>query len=221
MSRIYDDQPLTNLPLINIEYSGKWNANDFMQGNGVIFEGVVQKRAHFAINDQQHKKEQYYILYVKISRAHRRKFDASGEEIEPNFSETKKVNTGYLNSSYKVQSKGETDRLGTDEARKLISPANLTQFSDRHGGSDLAALWLTETQATGTEFELGDTLRVKTQGDGPFVFSITKLDAVSTTVGNYAGGESVGASWTDKIMDIKSHAAASENQGADDNEWDD
>ena len=44
--------------------------------------------------------EQYYILYVKISRAHRRKFDASGEEIEPNFSETKKVNTGYLNSSY-------------------------------------------------------------------------------------------------------------------------
>ena len=42
----------------------------------------------------------YFIFHVKIARAHKRKFDSKGKEIEPNFSETKKVNTGYLNSSY-------------------------------------------------------------------------------------------------------------------------
>ena len=42
----------------------------------------------------------YYIFHLKVNRAHKRKFDGNGKEIEPNFSETKKVNTGYLNSSY-------------------------------------------------------------------------------------------------------------------------
>ena len=42
----------------------------------------------------------YYVFYLKILRAHRRQFTESGQEIEPNFSETKKVSTGYLNSSY-------------------------------------------------------------------------------------------------------------------------
>lgn len=42
----------------------------------------------------------YYILFTKITKAHKRKFGPNGTEIEPNFSETTKVSTGYLNSSY-------------------------------------------------------------------------------------------------------------------------
>lgn len=42
----------------------------------------------------------YYILHTEVQRAHRRKFESNGREIEPNFSETHKVRTGYLNSSY-------------------------------------------------------------------------------------------------------------------------
>ena len=50
---------------------------------------------------------------------------------------------------------------------------------------------------------------------------MSKLDEVSSTVSNYAGGESVGASWTDKIMDIKSStsSAVTENEGVDEDEW--
>lgn len=40
------------------------------------------------------------MLYIRPSRIHRRKFDPKGNEIEPNFSATKKVNTGFLMSSY-------------------------------------------------------------------------------------------------------------------------
>lgn len=42
----------------------------------------------------------YFILYIKPTKIHKRKFDSDGVEIEPNFSETKKVNTGYLMSSF-------------------------------------------------------------------------------------------------------------------------
>lgn len=44
--------------------------------------------------------ERYYVLYIRPSRIHRRKFDPKGNEIEPNFSATRKVNTGFLMSSY-------------------------------------------------------------------------------------------------------------------------
>lgn len=40
------------------------------------------------------------MLYIRPSRIHRRKFDPKGNEIEPNFSATRKVNTGFLMSSY-------------------------------------------------------------------------------------------------------------------------
>lgn len=43
---------------------------------------------------------------------------------------------------------------------------------------------------------------------------------MSSTVSNYAGGETVGASWTDKIMDIKSDIPTSkEAEGVDEDEW--
>lgn len=47
-----------------------------------------------------HLQVHYYVLYIKPSRIHQRKFDAAGLELEPNFSDTKKVNTGFLMSSY-------------------------------------------------------------------------------------------------------------------------
>lgn len=40
------------------------------------------------------------MLYIQPSYIHRRKFDPKGNEIEPNFSANRKVNTGFLMSSY-------------------------------------------------------------------------------------------------------------------------
>ena len=47
------------------------------------------------------------------------------------------------------------------------------------------------------------------------------MDSPSSTVSNYAGGEAVGGSWTDKIMDVKSSSTTKTNDGdcADDDEW--
>lgn len=77
---------------------------------------------------------------------------------------------------------------------------------------------------------VGDNVRLRTKGNGPFVETISRLDAVSTatTVCNYSGGEQVGSSWTDKIMavkstvnDDKSSMPCDAGEGAADDEWDD
>lgn len=47
-----------------------------------------------------HQQNRFYVLYVKPSRIHQRRFDPSGNEVEPNFSDTQKINTGFLMSSY-------------------------------------------------------------------------------------------------------------------------
>lgn len=44
--------------------------------------------------------ERYHVLYIRPTRIHRRQFDPRGNEIEPNFSATRRVNTGFLMSSY-------------------------------------------------------------------------------------------------------------------------
>lgn len=52
--------------------------------------------------------------------------------------------------------------------------------------------------------------------------SLAKLDTVTSQVSNYAGGENVGASWTDKVMSMKSHDSpqpADDGAGADEDEW--
>jgi len=82
------------------------------------------------------------------------------------------------------------------------------------------------------ELMADDNVRVRTKGDGPFIETITKLDAAASaaaTVCNYSGGEQVGSSWTDRIMAVKSDRADAEKckvsceagEGAADEEWDD
>jgi len=81
------------------------------------------------------------------------------------------------------------------------------------------------------ELAADDNVRIRTKGDGPFIETITRLDAASTaaTVSNYSGGEQVGSSWTDRIMAVKSDIVDVEEskvpceagEGAADDEWDD
>ena len=68
-----------------------------------------------------------------------------------------------------TDAKGATDKLGEDEVRALVNKPQLTQHTDKHGTPGLIALWLEEATVIGIEFELGDIVRVKTRGDGPFV----------------------------------------------------
>ncbi|XP_011439511.2 arpin isoform X1 [Magallana gigas] len=226
MSRIYDNKPLHNLPVINVDIPSIWDPNQYSSGDGVILEGNIKGRSRFSLTDKSHSKFRYYILHTEVQRAHRRKFESNGREIEPNFSETHKVRTGYLNSSYKVEPKGQTDKLSSDQVKDIVCHDDLTKITSPRLPKECTgclSLWLQENEMEKMELEEGEMIRVKTSGNGPFICSITKMDAEAKTKGNYAGGENVGGSWTDKIMGMKSSQPAdtSQAEGVDEDEWDD
>jgi len=91
MSRMYHNSPLSALPVENIVWKAAWSPGRYQAGRGVIVEGCVRDRSRHVVVDRDGKRTRYVALYLCVRRAHRRKFDASGVEVEPNFSETEKV----------------------------------------------------------------------------------------------------------------------------------
>ncbi|XP_067246478.1 arpin [Chanodichthys erythropterus] len=226
MSRIYDNTALLNKPVHNEKLCSTWDPVVHQSGHGVILEGAVVDMSRHVITDVNNKKERYNVLYIKPSRIHRRKYDSKGNEIEPNFSDTRKVNTGYLMSSFKVEAKGETDCLDERQLSDIVNKDQLVKMTAKHCPGQAFAFWITEVEMNKTELEQGQEIRLKTKGDGPFIFSFAKVDSGTVTKCNFAGDENAGASWTEKIMANKSDQektgkSVGQGEGADDEEWDD
>lgn len=197
-----------------------------LRGDGILLEGELLDVSRHSISDAHGRKERYYVLYIRPSRIHRRKFDPKGNEIEPNFSATRKVNTGFLMSSYKVEAKGDSDRLTPEALKGLVNKPELLALTDSLTPAETVAFWMPESEMEAMELELGAGVRLKTRGDGPFLDSLAKLEAGTVTKCNFAGDGKTGTSWTDNIMAQKSsEGAASETReqgdGAADEEWDD
>lgn len=226
MSRIYNNTCLQNKPVHNDKFDRVWAPSAYESGPGVLLEGKLVDVSRHAISDTNSQKVRFYVLYVKPGRIHQRKFDASGTEVEPNFCDTKKVNTGFLMSSYKVEEKGESDRLSEEQLSGLVNKAELVKITDRHRPEGTWAFWYPESEMDKTELETGQDVRLKTRGDGPFIFSLAKVDGGTVTKCNFAGDENAGASWTDKIMANKADGGKSQTsggagEGAEEDEWDD
>ncbi|XP_034389978.1 arpin isoform X2 [Cyclopterus lumpus] len=195
-------------------------------GQGVILEGQLLDVSRHAISDGSNPKVRFYVLYIKPGRIHQRKFDTSGKEIEPNFSDTKKVHTGFLMSSYKVEAKGESDRLSEEQLSLAVNKAELLKITDKHRPGGTWAFWYPESQMDQTELETGQEVRLKTRGNSPFIFSLAKVDGGTVTKCNFAGDDHAGASWTDKVLANKADAVSTpapggEGEGAGEDEWDD
>jgi hypothetical protein len=166
------------------------------------------------------------VLVVEFGRAHQRKFDEKGHELEPNFGLLGKVNKGYLNSSYKVEAKGQHDILDYSEVCQRIK----CRISDlvKPGHARCISFWGAEETYDHVEFDVGQSVRLKTKGDSPFIDSIAKLDTdQKLRASNYSGGESAGKSWTEKVMNVKQSSDPPQTlvqdtlEGVDEDEWDD
>ncbi|XP_077424493.1 arpin isoform X2 [Vanacampus margaritifer] len=226
MSRIYHNTSLENKPVHNEKYGSEWSPGSHESGPGVITEGMLVDVSRHALTDVNNQKVRYYVLYIKPRRIHRRKYDPSGNEIEPNFSDTRKVNTGFLMSSYKVEVKGESDILSGEQLSALIRKADLVKITDKHRPAGTWAFWYPECEMDKTELETETDVRLKTRGNSPFIFSLAKVDGGTVSKCNFAGDQNAGASWTDKIMANKAGAhdtqkPAGEGEGSQEDEWDD
>lgn len=224
MSRIYHNTSLQNKPVHNETLQRAWAPSSYHSGPGVLLEGKLLDVSRHAITDCNNQKARFYVLYIRPSRVHQRKFNASGKEVEPNFSDTKKVNTGFLMSSYKVEAKGGSDRLSEDQLSATVNKSELLKITDKHRPDGTWAFWYPEAEMEQTELETGQEVRLKTRGNSPFIFSLAEVDGGTVTKCNFAGDEKAGASWTEKILANKTEGASSqmpggEGEGAEEDEW--
>lgn len=227
MSRIHHNTPLLNKPVHNDRIDCEWSPSKYQRGPGVLLEGKLLEVSRHCITDINNMKVRFYVLYIKPSRIHQRRYDASGTEVEPNFSDTRKINTGYLMSSFKVEAKGETDRLSEEQLAGLLKHDELLGLTEKLRPSETFAFWHPESDMLNTELEVGQDVRLKTTGDGPFIYSLAKVDGGTVTKCNFAGDAKAGASWTDKILANRAEAGGErrpeggEGAGAEEDEWDD
>ncbi|KAK3691767.1 hypothetical protein RRG08_009581 [Elysia crispata] len=233
MSRMYDNKPLENVPVYVTKWDGTFDkkhaqAKSSRDNPGILCDGRIVRQARINIDssDPASLQVRYYILYVLLERAHRRKYSDTGVEQEPNFSETTKVSTGYLNSSYNVKSKGSTDRLTPEEVSILVHDLKVSDMISNIVAKDNAAgniiLLMKEEQRLKVDLKENSLVRIKTCGNSPFVESLVVRDDLTSTIANFAGDEMMGDNWLEKIAAAKATLRVDEEPSeiADD-EWDD
>uniref|UniRef100_K7G328 Arpin n=1 Tax=Pelodiscus sinensis TaxID=13735 RepID=K7G328_PELSI len=109
-------------------------------------------------------------------------------------------NTGFLLSSFRVEARGDPDRLSPEELKGLLNKPELLSVTERHTPSQAVAFWLPEAELEALELELGTEIRLKTRGDSPFILSLAKLQAGTVTHCHVVGDGQAGASWTEHVL---------------------
>ena len=68
-----------------------------------------------------------------------------------------------------TEAKGTSDRLSEESAAALVNIAELASYTSKHAPSNTVSLWIQDKKCEGMEFQAGDSVRVKTKGDSPFI----------------------------------------------------
>lgn len=224
---LYDDKAIKSV--INVKWKGKWQEESvfrFSQAPGAMIEGTVKGKARLAVIDSSGKDVVYHhyaVVQLEFKKGFKRIFDDSGDEIEPWKTSTKKINTGYLMSSYKTVAV-ETSAINSQEIVELARVAELDVFLPEHLKSAKSVVFFyNESTLRNLEANIDDCIRVKTKGNGPYVEYLAKVDLGYVSSSEYESGASSQGSWTDKIMSLKGKQdeAVDQPDGVDESEWDD
>lgn len=224
MSRIYSNNPLSSLPVKNINFENVWNPSCYQKGEGVLLEGSIKSRSRFVITDSDKNKYRYFMFTFQIYRAHKRLFNDSNVEVEADLTTSEKIRTGYLHSSYKVIVK---EQLDPAEVISLTQPHEiLDKFNSTKPEYGCLFILVDEKLVEHNDISVNDELRLKTKGFGPFVETFSKINAGTSSKSHYAGDESLGDNWTSKILAVKESTTESQpgkgvNDCVADDEWND
>lgn len=174
---LYNDTAVNKV--LNINWKENWQEEAifrFKDGLGATVEGKILEKFRIVITDDTSCKlsKHYTALNIEFTRAYKRSFDSSGEEIEPCKSTTKKVNTGYLMSSYKAVNV-DTSSITLKDLLVLL---NISQFDDVFPklAANTVRVFCKEGSLPNIEINVGEIVRLKTKGNGPYVEYIARID---------------------------------------------
>lgn len=74
----------------------------------------------------------------------------------------------YINYT-ELEAKGESDRLTEEQLKGLVNKKELLSITQKHCPNQAFAFWILEAELEKTELEIGQDIRLKTKGDGPFI----------------------------------------------------
>ena len=174
---LYNDTAINKI--LNITWKEKWLEESVFrlkQGQGITIEGKVNDKSRISITDSTFGKvsQHYTVINLEFSRAYKRSFDNFGVEIEPWKSATKKVNTGHLMSSYKTVEL-ETSAISLQD---LLALFHLPEFDGHLSKLQPKSIrvFYNDSSLGKIELNCGESVRLKTKGNGPYVEYIARLD---------------------------------------------
>jgi len=202
-----------------------WNPSEWITPeSGVLLEGKIKGRYRHTLTDSKNQKYRYTIITLEMTSAYRREFGADGNEIAIMQGKSKKISTGFLQSSYKEIQVEESGKLTAAQVREMIGKTPLASLGQPTSGETFE-IWGEEDTMEKIDFFRDEPIRVKTRGNTPLVEFIGKIDEKNATISNF-GGDQTSGTWTDKLMSNKgksdSKAALPQDklEGVADSEWD-
>lgn len=67
------------------------------------------------------------------------------------------------------EAKGESDCLTEEQLEGIVNKKELLIITQKHCPNQAFAFWILEAELEKTELEIGQDIRLKTKGDGPFI----------------------------------------------------
>lgn len=68
-----------------------------------------------------------------------------------------------------LEAKGESDLLTEEQMKGMVNKKELLSITHKHCPNQAFAFWILEAELEKTELEIGQDIRLKTKGDGPFI----------------------------------------------------
>jgi len=161
---IYKQGPLQSTPLVNASVSGGAWDEAALSGNtktgGFVFEATLISRKRLNLTDGTGAKKRYAVLTLDVNKkAFQRQYDEGGNEVEYAVGTTKKVSTGFLQSSWKDEQRDKSGEVTIADMKALWGSTfvDLTKFDNKD--PTLVEIWGDETAVQQLDFENGESVR--------------------------------------------------------------
>jgi len=214
-----------------VDYHGAWTKSGWASGAGFQFEAKVSSKRRHTIktgNDADLPTRLVAIQCEVVGDIMRREWDAAtGKELAPQITQNQKQIKGFLHNF----NSSDAHAINTVTVDTLIAHLQKLQGVGLVSSDVLSKLhpkqrnqieiWGDQSNFLDLEFNEGDIIRIKTQGDSIIIDTMTVVDQGSQKTLS-AGGSGLGDSWTSKIAKVqpKDEPTSSAPSTTADDEWD-
>lgn len=200
-----------------------FDVEDYSEGKGFIIEGLYIGKHHHHFLDSNGKYHRFICISVKVDDVTYRNWytgdGSNNKELAPRLTADKKMNAGYLNSSYNLKRGSRPDALSVSQLKEILNRCRSRLSLGAIVTNDEIDLWADHSFFKDVELKKTDKVRITTKGDSFFIENLVMTSANKNTMSNFCGETTT---WTDKILSMEvnaNRASPSAGDGDNEDEW--